>query len=64
MRKMRNDQQIGRWVNAASFVLAVALSHGAIAVPAQCPREGTLGTSRVLAVDPVNPEPSVIAERE
>ena len=49
---MRNELQIGRWVNAASFVLALALSHSASAAPAQCPREGTLGTSRVLAVDP------------
>ncbi|WP_407154625.1 polysaccharide deacetylase family protein [Bradyrhizobium sp. STM 3557] len=49
---MRNDLQIGRWVNAASFVLALALSHGTSAAPAPCPREGTLGTSRVLSVDP------------
>jgi peptidoglycan/xylan/chitin deacetylase (PgdA/CDA1 family) len=49
---MRTQQQIGRWVNAANFMLVLALSHGATAAPAQCPREGTLGTSRVLAVDP------------
>jgi peptidoglycan/xylan/chitin deacetylase (PgdA/CDA1 family) len=51
MRKMPSQRQIGRWVNAASFLLAMALSHSAVAAPAQCPREGTLGTERVLAVD-------------
>jgi peptidoglycan/xylan/chitin deacetylase (PgdA/CDA1 family) len=49
---MHKQQQIRRWVNAAGAVLALAFSHGAIAAPAQCPREGTLGTERVLAVDP------------
>jgi peptidoglycan/xylan/chitin deacetylase (PgdA/CDA1 family) len=49
---MPKDQQIRRWVNAASALLALAFSHGATAAPAQCPREGTLGTERVLAVDP------------
>ena len=47
------------WVNAA--VVAVALLAAtvasvalAIAAPAACPREGTLGTSRVLSVNPKN----------
>ena len=51
MRKMRKHQQNGRWVNAAAILLALALADSAAAAPAQCPREGTLGTSRVLAVD-------------
>jgi peptidoglycan/xylan/chitin deacetylase (PgdA/CDA1 family) len=51
MRKMRKHQQIGRWVNAAAILLACAVADSAAAAPAQCPREGTLGTSRVLAVD-------------
>ena len=51
MTKMRSQQQIGRWVNAASFLLALALSQSAAAAPAPCPREGKLGTERVLAVD-------------
>jgi peptidoglycan/xylan/chitin deacetylase (PgdA/CDA1 family) len=51
MRKMPSQRQIGRWVNAASLLLAMAWSHSAAAAPAQCPREGTLGTERVLAVD-------------
>jgi peptidoglycan/xylan/chitin deacetylase (PgdA/CDA1 family) len=41
-----------RWVDAAGLLLALALSHGAAAAPAQCPRAGTLGTERVLTVDP------------
>jgi peptidoglycan/xylan/chitin deacetylase (PgdA/CDA1 family) len=51
MRKMRKHQQIRRWVNAAAILLACAPACGAAAAPALCPREGTLGTSRVLAVD-------------
>lgn len=51
MRKMLKHQQIRRWVNAAAILLAFALAGSAAAAPAQCPREGTLGTSRVLAVD-------------
>jgi peptidoglycan/xylan/chitin deacetylase (PgdA/CDA1 family) len=51
MRKMRKRQKIGRWVNAVSILLASALVDSAAAAPAQCPREGTLGTSRVMAVD-------------
>ena len=52
MRKMHNGQQIRRWVNVASVLLACVLANSATGAPAQCPREGTLGTSRVLAVDP------------
>jgi peptidoglycan/xylan/chitin deacetylase (PgdA/CDA1 family) len=51
-RKMRKQQQIERWVNAAGVLLALSLSQGAAAAAAPCPREGTLGTERVLAVDP------------
>src|ERR1700753_743391 len=52
MRKMRKQQQIGRWISAAGTLLSLTLADSAVAAPAQCPREGTLGTSRVLAVDP------------
>ena len=51
MRKMREHYAIGRWVSAVAILLASALANGAAAAPAPCPREGTLGTSRVLAVD-------------
>ncbi|MGJ5179543.1 polysaccharide deacetylase family protein [Bradyrhizobium oligotrophicum] len=40
------------WVNAACAAAALLVAHGASAAPAGCPREGTLGTSRVLSVDP------------
>ncbi|MGJ4927968.1 polysaccharide deacetylase family protein [Bradyrhizobium sp. HKCCYLS2038] len=40
------------WVNAAGAAAALLACHCALAAPAGCPREGTLGTSRVLAVDP------------
>jgi len=47
---MRLIVQIGRWIGAAAIWLAIApASYAAPAAP--CPREGTLGTSRVLAVD-------------
>jgi len=39
------------WVNAAGLVAAWLAAHGALAAPAACPREGTLGTSRILTVD-------------
>jgi peptidoglycan/xylan/chitin deacetylase (PgdA/CDA1 family) len=51
MRKMRKHHEIRQWVSAAGILLASALASGAAAAPAPCPREGTLGTSRVLAVD-------------
>ncbi|NPU68870.1 polysaccharide deacetylase family protein [Bradyrhizobium sp. 83012] len=41
-----------RWVNAAGAVAALLVVHGAAATPADCPREHTLGTSRILSVDP------------
>ncbi|WP_315703254.1 MULTISPECIES: polysaccharide deacetylase family protein [unclassified Bradyrhizobium] len=56
--------QIGIWVNAAAILLglglwlglphsvAAAATASATGASAQCPRAGTLGTSRVLTVDP------------
>lgn len=41
------------WVNAAAMAAALLVGHCAAAASAEtCPREGTLGTSRVLSVDP------------
>ncbi|MGC2780817.1 MAG: polysaccharide deacetylase family protein [Bradyrhizobium sp.] len=40
------------WVNGVGLAAALLAAHGAFAAPAGCPREGTLGTSRVLSVDP------------
>jgi peptidoglycan/xylan/chitin deacetylase (PgdA/CDA1 family) len=48
MRKMQLIR-IGRWAGATLLWLLIAAA--AHAAPASCPREGTLGTSRVLAVD-------------
>ncbi|MGJ5070433.1 polysaccharide deacetylase family protein [Bradyrhizobium oligotrophicum] len=39
------------WVNAAGVVAALLATDIAAAAPAACPREGTLGTSRILTVD-------------
>ncbi|MGJ5079180.1 polysaccharide deacetylase family protein [Bradyrhizobium sp. HKCCYLS3013] len=39
------------WVNAAGVVAALLAADVAAAAPAACPREGTLGTSRILTVD-------------
>ncbi|XUM20651.1 polysaccharide deacetylase family protein [Bradyrhizobium oligotrophicum S58] len=39
------------WVNAAGVVAALLAADVAAAAPAVCPREGTLGTSRILTVD-------------
>jgi peptidoglycan/xylan/chitin deacetylase (PgdA/CDA1 family) len=44
-------RRIERWVGAAAIWLSIAAAGHAAAAPAPCPREGTLGTSRVLAVD-------------
>ena len=41
------------WVNAAAMAAALLVGHCAAAASAEtCPGEGTLGTSRVLSVDP------------
>lgn len=54
--------QMRSWLNAAAILLGLglelglgvglALPHAVSAASAECQREGTLGTSRVLAVDP------------
>jgi peptidoglycan/xylan/chitin deacetylase (PgdA/CDA1 family) len=49
---MRLIRLMTGWVNAAGVAAALLAAHGAFAAPAACPREGTLGTSRVLSVDP------------
>ncbi|NPV22682.1 polysaccharide deacetylase family protein [Bradyrhizobium aeschynomenes] len=49
---MSQARWTSRWVNAAGAVAALLVVHGAAAAPADCPREHTLGTSRILSVDP------------
>ena len=39
------------WVNAAGLLAVLVPAQVASAAPAACPREGTLGTSRILTVD-------------
>ncbi len=39
------------WVNAAGLLAVLVPAQIASAAPTSCPREGTLGTSRILAVD-------------
>ncbi|WP_315720616.1 MULTISPECIES: polysaccharide deacetylase family protein [unclassified Bradyrhizobium] len=49
---MSQARWTSRWVNAAGGAAALLVVHGAAAAPADCPREHTLGTSRILTVDP------------
>src|ERR1700722_18146484 len=41
-------------IRAAALALAISLTPAALARAADCPRQGTLGTSRILAVDAVS----------
>jgi peptidoglycan/xylan/chitin deacetylase (PgdA/CDA1 family) len=43
--------RIGRWAGAVLIWLSITPAGHAAAAPAPCPRDGTLGTSRVLTVD-------------
>jgi peptidoglycan/xylan/chitin deacetylase (PgdA/CDA1 family) len=43
--------RIGRWAGAVLIWLSIAPAGHAATTPAPCPRDGTLGTSRVLTVD-------------
>jgi peptidoglycan/xylan/chitin deacetylase (PgdA/CDA1 family) len=54
MPNMRRIRSIGRLIHAAGAALVVLLVWPAWAAAADCPRAGTLGTSRVLAVDAVS----------
>src|SRR5262249_31838725 len=47
MRRLKMACRLGRTSATALILLACAAAHGA-----ECPREGTLGTSRVMRVDP------------
>ncbi|MGJ4886712.1 polysaccharide deacetylase family protein [Bradyrhizobium sp. HKCCYLRH3099] len=51
---MRHPRPITGWVNVAAVAAALLAADVAMAAPAACPREGTLGTSRVLSVNPKN----------
>src|SRR3979411_1882498 len=51
MIKMRRQKQARKFLNALAAALAVPMAWSAAAQAADCPREGTLGTSRILRVD-------------
>ena len=51
MTKMRRQNPPRKFIDAMGAALAVAMWWTAAAQAADCPRKGTLGTSRVLAVD-------------
>src|SRR5471032_2863955 len=51
MTKMRRRKPTRKLIDAAGAALAAVMAWAAAAQAADCPRKGTLGTSRVLAVD-------------
>jgi peptidoglycan/xylan/chitin deacetylase (PgdA/CDA1 family) len=51
MTKMRREKSARKFMNAAMGGLVASIVLGAAAQAAECPREGTLGTSRTLKVD-------------
>lgn len=52
MTKMPPQERMPSPMNAAGLALAIWLAAIAAAQASDCPRQGTLGTSRILAVDP------------
>ena len=54
MLNMRWQQRVRRLIHALGAALAILLIWPALAGATDCPRQGTLGTSRVLAVDAVS----------
>ena len=53
MTKMRQQRQARKLINLVRTALAASMAWSAAALAADCPREGTLGTSRILGVDAV-----------
>ncbi len=54
MLNMRWQRRVRRLIHALGAALAILLIWPALAGATDCPRQGTLGTSRVLAVDAVS----------
>jgi peptidoglycan/xylan/chitin deacetylase (PgdA/CDA1 family) len=48
---MRRQKRARKFMNLPGAILAIAMTSAAAAQAADCPRKGTLGTSRVLSVD-------------
>jgi hypothetical protein len=51
MIKMCRQRRASKFMNALGAILVVSMAWTAAAKAADCPRKGTLGTSRVLEVD-------------
>src|SRR5882724_7603684 len=51
MVKIRRQNGLGRFMNVLRAILVISMAWSA-AAQADCPRKGTLGTSRILSVDP------------
>ena len=51
MRKMQRQKQALKSINVLGVALVAAMTWSAAAYAVDCPRKGTLGTSRVLRVD-------------
>ncbi len=49
---MQPQKRVPAPINAPALALAILLASIAVAQASDCPREGTLGTSRILSVDP------------
>lgn len=52
MIKMRRKKRAGKFINVLWAALAILMASIVTAWAADCPRKGTLGTSRILGVDP------------
>src|SRR5260370_34118608 len=51
MTKMRQRKRARKFMNLLVATVVASMAWSAAAVAADCPREGTLGTSRILSVD-------------
>src|SRR5260370_39191628 len=51
MIKMRQQNRARKFMNASAAALAVSIASTRAAPATDCPRKGTLGTSRILRVD-------------
>src|ERR1700737_4176211 len=51
MIKIRRHKRVRKFMNALAAALVISMACGAAAQAADCPRKGTLGTSRLLRVD-------------
>src|SRR5258708_4400448 len=55
MTKMRQRKRARKLMNLLGATLAASMAWSVVAWAADCPRNGTLGTSRILSVDAATP---------